>query len=205
MPDQLPGLARYFRDFVIASKAMFQHVDYALFSVTLDRHRGSPWASRRVSVKRWQAGRAAILPATLGHVGRISLPRPAARARCNASIAAAPFASRHVPCAGESPDSGPRNLSFGATNSTRSARGAYFCHHGADVRSGTSATPLPCAKNLSSQIALSPRPPNGGFNLHPRKRSRNPVAGKVLELVHCVAVKHGAAPLIQYAGIRRRG
>ena len=33
------------------------------------------------------------------------------------------------------------NLIFGETNKIRSARGTYICHHGAEVRSGTSAMP----------------------------------------------------------------
>jgi hypothetical protein len=50
-----------------------------------------------------------------------------------------------------------------STNSTRSDLGTNSCHHGADVRSGTSATPLPWAKNLSSHGTNPLRGPNGGF------------------------------------------
>jgi len=41
--------------------------------------------------------------------------------------------------------------------------GAAVCHQGADVRSGTSAMPLPWSANLFSHDSKPLRPPNGAF------------------------------------------
>jgi len=90
---------------------------------------------------------------------------PRDRARVNASTARPPDAQRVTPEPGDLPidPSGRSNLILPRVNMNASARSLASCHHGADVRSGVSAIPLPWAKNLSNQGASEFRPPNGGF------------------------------------------
>src|ERR1700722_14894228 len=99
-------------------------------------------------------------------LGDIRTPSPARCAFTSAIDATVPHASRHVPSAGIVPGfpSAPMNFNLGATNRTKSAYGTYSCHQGADVRSGTSMTPLAWRKNLLSHGTKLPRLPNGGLS-----------------------------------------
>lgn len=96
---------------------------------------------------------------------RIVTPRPQSSARCRASTARGPAANSVVPDPGDFPTlpSGRINFTFPAINRVASALRLASCHHGADVRSGVRAMPLPCSKNLFSHGARPFRPPNGGF------------------------------------------
>jgi hypothetical protein len=90
------------------------------------------------------------------------------------------------------------NLILRVTNKIRSIFGANFCHHGADVRSGTRQTPSPCCTNFSSHGTRQLRPPNGGF-IHTKRRqvaARLPAVRNSTAGIQCVTALPGLATSI---------